>query len=277
MHVINCHPMRFFADPEGKPPLLLMHGLLSSRNHWRLNEAALRTRYRLIIAELPGHGETRPAKPVDVRPDALAETLERARIALDIQRWHICGQSFGAVLVMRHALNHPQHVGALVWTNANRLIAPPLPPEEIKTLHDRADRVEQFGLEAIRRERVYPGTARYFPADIREVLARDADGADPEIIADILRNALGYVTLRDRLKDLRVPTLLVNGMRERAFQPWRHDAKEILPFMEVVDLDGGHSINVEEAEGFNKAVLHFLARYDHLLACEEKADMCWTT
>src|SRR5690606_30627231 len=166
MHEINCHPMRFLVDPVGKPPLLLMHGFLSSRNHWRLNERALRSRYRLIIAELPGHGETARCDPADVTPDALAQSCERARLELDIPRWHICGQSFGAGLVLRYALSYPQHVGALVWTNANRLLADPLTPDQLAVLHARADKVDQLGLEGIRSDRVYPGNARYFPAEI---------------------------------------------------------------------------------------------------------------
>lgn len=271
MQEISCHPMRFFADPVGKPPLLLMHGMLSSRNHWRLNEAALRTRYRLIIAELPGHGETRPSQPMDVRPDALSEAIEQARLTLGISRWHICGQSFGAGLVFRYALNYPENIGALVWTNANRLLADPLTSEQLVVLHARADRVAQLGIEGIQSDRVYPGNARYFPDEMRELLKRDADGSDHMIIADIIRHALGHVSLRDRIAELRAPTLLVNGMRERAFQPWRKEAAEMLPSMEVVDLDGGHSINIEQAEGFNQAVLNFLPRYDSLLAPEQRA------
>ncbi|WP_244630340.1 alpha/beta fold hydrolase [Nitratireductor aestuarii] len=276
MQEISCHPMRFFADPVGKPPLLLMHGMLSSRNHWRLNEAALRSRYRLIIAELPGHGETRPSEPYDVRPDALVEAIEQARITLDIPRWHICGQSFGAGLVLRYALKYPEYVGALVWTNANRLLADPLTPDQLAVLHARADKVDQLGLEGIRSDRVYPGNARYFPAEIREILKHDADGSDYSIVADIIRHALGHVTVRDRVRSLRVPTLLVNGMRERAFQPWRQEAAEMLPFMEVVDLDGGHSINIEQAEAFNEAVMNFLPRYDSHLEVEKKVALCST-
>src|SRR5690606_3771739 len=104
MHEIFCSPMRFFADEAGKPALLLMHGFMSSRNHWRLNEPALRSRYRLVIAELPGHGNTPPCTdPARISPDALSECIEQARRALNISRWHVCGQSFGAGLVLRYA------------------------------------------------------------------------------------------------------------------------------------------------------------------------------
>jgi len=263
--------MGFYADPPGKPPLLLMHGFLSSRNHWRLNEERLRSRYRLIIAELPGHGETKPEGPVDVSPEVLVDAIEAARIALDIPCWHLCGQSFGAGLTIRYALRFPQHVGAMVWTNSNRIITDPLSTEGQQALTARADAIEIHGLEGIRRERVYPGKARYFPEEIRQILAQDADGSDPAIMVDIIRKAVGHVSVGDRLKDLTVPTLLINGFRERSFQQWRHRAAELLPTMEIIDLDGGHSINIEQAEAFNSASLEFLARHDHLLAQEQFA------
>jgi len=267
MREIFCSPMRFFADPPGKPALFLMHGFMSSRNHWRLNEPALRSRYRLVIAELPGHGNTPPCSdPAQISPDVLSECIEEARRALNISRWHVCGQSFGAGLVLRYALNHPEGVAALAWTNANRVLMGPLRPEEISQLHRRGDRVEQGGLDALRQERVYPGTARYFPPEMRELLGREADNCDPATIAAIIRHALSYVTVRDRFAQLAMPVLLINGLRERSFQTLRDQAAALLPSMEIVDLDGGHSINIEQPAAFDSALLDFLARHDKLLA-----------
>lgn len=258
--------MRFLADPVGKPPLLLMHGFLSSRNHWRLNEPALRSRYRLIIGELPGHGETPPCRdPAKVSPERLSECFEEARIALDIPRWHVCGQSFGAGLILRYALRHPDRVAGLVWTNANRVLLDPLTAEQISHLDRRGDQIEKGGIEAVRKERVYPGSARYFPPEMRELLGKDADGSDPETIAAFIRKSLSHVSLRDTFRTLSVPTLLINGKLERGFQKWRNKASELLPTMEIVDLEGGHSINIEQAEAFNAACLGFLARHDELL------------
>ena len=234
--------MRFLADPVGKPPLLLMHGFLSSRHHWLLNEPALRARYRLIIAELPGHGETPPCSdPARVSPDALAECFESARLALNIPRWHICGQSLGAGLVLRYAMQYPDSVGAIVWTNANRVLLDPLTPDQIKHMDLRGKDVEKGGLDAIRRERFYPGSARYFPDAIRELLVQDADSSDPATIAALIRNCLSHISLRNSFKTIAAPALLINGFRERGFQQSRNLAAELLPSMKIIDLDGGHS------------------------------------
>ena len=56
-----------------------------------------------------------------------------------------------------------------------------------------------------------------------------------------------------------MPALLVNGIWEKKFQPMRDEAVRLLAGLKIVDLDGGHSVNMEAAEGFNAAVRDFVA------------------
>src|SRR5690606_27048099 len=107
-------------------------------------------------------------------------------------------------------------------------------------LEQRAVQLEREGHEALKRERIYPGKARYFPDHMREILTRDADGVDIPTIVGLLRHALPHVSLKDRLGTLSMPLLLINGRFERNFQPMRTVAAQLLPSMEIVDLDGGH-------------------------------------
>ena len=65
----------------------------------------------------------------------------------------------------------------------------------------------------------------------------------------------------DELHQLAMPTLLVNGRWEKAFQPFVEVAQRSIPQLEVVSLEGGHSINIEQPEGFDRAVLAFTAAH----------------
>jgi pimeloyl-ACP methyl ester carboxylesterase len=71
----------------------------------------------------------------------------------------------------------------------------------------------------------------------------------------------GGLSVRDRLSEIVTPTLLVNGRRERGFQAVRDLAAGAIDGIEVVDLDGGHPVNLDCAEGFNAAVTDFLGRH----------------
>jgi pimeloyl-ACP methyl ester carboxylesterase len=204
------------ADPEqGRPPLLLVHGLLSSRNHWLPNRSLSET-FRLIRVDLPAHGlSPAPKDTSGATPEALVEAIEAVRDRLQIDRWYVCGQSFGAAVTLRYALTFPDRVLAQVFTNAN--------------------------------------------GALRKALSRDADATDINGIALLLQASTPRLSVRDRLGELRVPTLLVNGLWEKQFQPERQWIAEAHPQIGIRDLEGGHSINIECPNGFNAAVTQFLS------------------
>lgn len=244
------------ADPPGRPPLLLVHGFLSSRNHWQLN--GLSDAFRCIRVDLPGHGRSpAPDDPALYHPDALVGALEAVRRDLGIDRWFICGQSFGAGLTLRYALSHPDRVTAQCFTNANAALREAWTPDLLAAHESRIASVAQGGHAALRRFPYHPAHARRFPAAIRATLAADADGCDITGILHLMRHAMPRLSVMDRFAQTRVPTLLVNGLRERSFQPARDRAARALPAMAVVDLEGGHSVNIEAPAAFDAALTGF--------------------
>lgn len=250
------------ADLSDKPPLLLVHGLLSSRNHWTLNLAGLRQHFRLVIAELPGHGQAPACTGVGaLHPDALADELDKARRFLGIPRWYVCGQSFAAGITLRLALRHPETVAAQVWTNGNRVLGPAADAASQAKDAARANRIAEGGVPALRQEPFHPCHGAAFPADIRAQLSADADGCDLPTISALMRHTLPPLPMRDSFGATAVPTLLINGRREKQFQPARALAASLLPQMQVADLAGGHAINIEAPEVFNDAMIAFLQRH----------------
>ena len=65
----------------------------------------------------------------------------------------------------------------------------------------------------------------------------------------------------DLLERLSVPVMLTNGRFEKSFQADAAALRERYPDLEVVDLEGGHSVNIEAASEFDAAVLKFLAAH----------------
>lgn len=251
--------LTFEADLEdGKPPLLLVHGFLSSRRHWDAN-TGLGAQFRRIRVDLPGHGATpRCARPGDYHPDILCQALERLRVELGIARWFICGQSFGATLTLRHALAHPERVIAQVFSNANGALREAWTPELAGPHAERIARLRREGRAGLRHLPFHPAHARRFPPDMHARLSAEADRCDPAGVLALLEHATAQMSLRARFAETQVPTLLVNGRWERSFQPLRDWAAQALPTLEVVDLEGGHSINVEQPAAFDAAVVAFL-------------------
>src|SRR5690606_22344204 len=95
---------------------------------------------------------------------------------------------------------------------------------------------------------VHPSRARRLPLDVCQQLLADAALHNPHGIAQTLRYTTLNVPVRDRIKDNRVPALLVCGERERRFAPHRDFARRELPCLEYVGAAAGHAVNIEAAD-----------------------------
>ena len=95
------------------PPLLLVHGLMTSGYSFRYLVAPLAARYRLIIPDLPGAGRSDHPDGY-LGPDVLARALVALVDALGIRGTRAIGNSMGGYLCMRAALLDPGAFGRLV-------------------------------------------------------------------------------------------------------------------------------------------------------------------
>ena len=249
---------------ESGPAMLLLHGMLSSRAQWLANIDALSGHCRLVVAELMAHGRSAsPGEAERYAPEAYVEALDGIRQELGIERWFLCGQSFGAALTLRYALTYPDRVIGQIFTNSNSALAD---PDQVaayrRNAEERVRMVENGGLSAIEQIPVHPKHARRLPEDIHATLVADAQLLDPEGLIMTFRHTSPYLTVRDRVADTKVPSLLVCGDREKRFLPARDFAAATIPGLEVVDATAGHAVNIQAADVFNAAVGNFVRRLD---------------
>jgi len=86
------------------PPLLLMHGLMTTSYSWRYVIEPLGEHYRLFMPDLPGCGRSEVAPPGAYGADAIAAWIGDLQRALGIEGCPAVGNSMGGYLCMRHAL-----------------------------------------------------------------------------------------------------------------------------------------------------------------------------
>jgi 2-succinyl-6-hydroxy-2,4-cyclohexadiene-1-carboxylate synthase len=251
------------AHPGNGPFLLLVHGILSGRSLWQPNLAALSAVSRPIVVELWGHGRSpSPNDPACYRPQAYVRAFETLRAELGVERWFVCGQSFGAALTLRYALDHPERVIAQVFTNSASALGDTEWVARMRTaIPALADEIERGGSAAIERMPIHPRHARRIPVEYREAVLADAGLVSPQGLAHTMRYGVPESSVRSRIGENRVPTLLVCGERELGFRPHREAAEREMPRLEVVGVDAGHAVNLETAEVFDRAVTDFLGRH----------------
>ncbi len=245
------------------PFLLLVHGILSGRSLWQPNLAALSAVSRPVVVELWGHGRSpSPDAPDLYRPAAYVRAFEKLRAELGVESWLVCGQSFGAALTLRYAFDHPERVIAQAFTNSASALGD---AEWVARMRDGApafaDEIERGGSAAIERMPIHPRNARRLPAEYREAVLADASLVTPRGLAHTLRHGVPESSVRPRLPENRVPTLLVCGEREVGFRPQREAAEREMPQLEVVGIDAGHAVNLEAAEAFDRAVTSFVEHH----------------
>ena len=111
------------------PPLLLVHGLMTSGYSWRYVVEPLAERYRVIVPDLPGAGRTDKPEAA-YTPEALATWIGELIRELDIHGCRVVGNSLGGYLCMRLALDEPKAMQALV-----NIHSPAFPNARLRALH----------------------------------------------------------------------------------------------------------------------------------------------
>jgi 2-succinyl-6-hydroxy-2,4-cyclohexadiene-1-carboxylate synthase len=245
------------------PYLLLVHGFLSSRAHWLLNLEALAAFCRPVVIELLGHARSpSPDEPAPYAPDAYGAEFEIIRQTLGSDPWLICGQSLGAALTLRYSLDHSDRVIAQVFTNSNSALADKNWAARVMPIMEaQAQEIEREGRAALDKHPFAPTRSRRLPYEAKEALIGDYELHNPKGIAATARYTIPYSSVRDRITETIVPTLLVAGDREEGFRDQADFAKQTLPGISVAHLNTGHAVNIEDAPAFNAAVAGFFRNF----------------
>lgn len=237
---------------DALPALVLLHGFLSSNLQWSPNRAGLGDHFRLVMVELWGHGESpTPRKPEFYRVDHYVTQLERIRHEIGAERWFVCGQSFGAGIAIRYALAHPEALRGLIVTNSRSAL------NDVSGDASKVGGLADWEALETRRLPFHPCHAKRFPAELKARMEAAADAIPGYALWQATSTTTAELSCRKIAADLSVPTLLVNGRFEKSFQADRDFAAAEIPDVEIVDLDAGHSVNIEAQRAFDDALIQF--------------------
>jgi pimeloyl-ACP methyl ester carboxylesterase len=216
---------------------------------WKPNIAALSLRYRLILWDMRGHGQT--DSPND--PAAYSEelTVGDMKALLDIckaERAVVGGLSLGGYMSLAFNVAHPERVKALMLFDTG----PGYRKDQARAgWNQRAEATarayETQGLAALGRS-----------AEVLTSHHRSAQG-----LAHAARGMLAQRDARvmNSLESIKVPTLVLAGAKDEPFlAATDYMASKIPGATKVIIPDAGHAANIDQPEVFNRAVLTFLER-----------------
>lgn len=247
------------TEKSGKPVLFLIHGFMMSRAIWRENLRALSEQFQCVRIELLGHGRaSAPNEPAAYQMASYIDAIDDIRHQTGAQSFAFCAHSFGAGIALSYGLERPEFTDGIVFTNSRSALGALKP--KTSDLGRMKTALRTQGQTALKSLPAHPKNMKEIRPSVRKALIADAERLSPVGIANSMAVTARESELFDRLAGLTPPALLINGQRERGFQPSRDQLAAQHPHIEIRDMDAGHSVNAECPEAFNRAAIDFLLR-----------------
>jgi pimeloyl-ACP methyl ester carboxylesterase len=92
----------------------MIHGMGSASTAWRQITSELTMHYRVIHIDLPGHGFSQLIPGIEMDPHSLAEQVFAELANLNIEKFHLVGNSLGGWIVLDIAAEHAENVLSVV-------------------------------------------------------------------------------------------------------------------------------------------------------------------
>jgi pimeloyl-ACP methyl ester carboxylesterase len=248
---VVAHGVRFHAQELGagdRTSVVMLHGLLiGTLAAWYFTAApALAASRRVLLYDLRGHGRSERAKAgYDVA--TMSRDLAELAARFEARPIDLVGHSFGALVALRFALDHPTRVRRLVIVEA------PLPPSSFHELGTFTARSPAQMIEAL------PEGLRSFVAQGGRKAARLMDSirflvAESSMIADL--SAEPDIP-DEELSRLDRPVLCVYGDRS-SLCPVGDRLARAIPGARFEALPGGHYLHLDASADLTRLIVEFL-------------------
>jgi 3-oxoadipate enol-lactonase len=242
--------------PETADAFVLVHGSTGSRATWVQQTPTLAERFRVVLPEYAGGGEsTVPDRPLEI-DELVAQVLGAADDA-GVERFHLAGYSLGACVVAALAAAHPDRVRTLAlvngWAKTDARMA---------FTFGLWERLYRADVELFTRYVLADGLGRdtfeLFGGGIEDMIPMMASQFSPG--TPLHAELDSRVDIEARLADITAPTLVIGGLTDRWVDIAHSRAMaEQLEDARLVELDCGHVSLTEKAPEVTQLLLEHAA------------------
>jgi len=247
------------------PAVVLIHGYTDNARDWVPMLPYLSKRYRLILVDIRGHGQSGKPECCYTRLD-FAYDIKLLLDALGVKKADIVGHSLGSIIAQTFAEYWPErtaHVVLISSTGGQPPDRPKKPPQfdfaaEIRKLKEPIEADSPFMIAW------WDSPTPVDPDFIRRQ-RKDAAGIPLRVWLAVLDQALPannvYGDLQSSLPRLKAPTLLIWGSKDPIMEEdVRQSLRNALPAAKVKIFDGlGHNPFWEDPRGVADVVNAFLS------------------
>jgi len=258
----------YYEDTSTGIPIVLVHEFAGNHASWEPQVRAFSRRYRVIACAARGY----PPSAVPDDPDAYSQ-MHAVNDVIDvmnaagISKAHVVGLSMGGFTALHLGLHHPNRLRSITVAGAGYGA---LEADQAAFSHASMTAADLFSTQGSENYApIYASAPARIPFQLK-----DPQGWQAFARALGHHNAVGAaLTLRgvqarrptldgltDRLRTLQTPALIIAGDEDdHALEPALF-LKRHVPMSGLLVLPKtGHTINLEEPDAFNRAVLDFIA------------------
>jgi 3-oxoadipate enol-lactonase len=245
------------GDPN-LPALMFLHGIGGAARAWRGQIEAFGDRYHAVAWDMPGYGGSVPLAAISIASltDALQDFLQQIGATKPV----LVGHSIGGMIVQQWLVKHPRAAAAVVLAQTS--------PAFGKADGDWQKSFIDARLGPLDRGETMVELA---PALVKDLVGDNADASGMALARDCMAGVpeasyrasmlalLGF-DQRNALKDIKVPTLVLAGSKDKnAPAPMMAKMATYIPSANYVELEGvGHLVNLERPQVFNAVLDQFL-------------------
>ncbi len=261
----------YYEEAGQGTPLVFVHEFAGDYRSWRPQVRFFARRYRTIAYNARGYPPSDvPDDPRAYSQDRAVDDLRGLLDALGIDRAHVCGLSMGGYATLHFALRYPERTRSAVVAGAGY---GSVPADRERFRQDVEATARTFETEGMAKAaEVYakgPTRVQFLdkdPVGWQEFFQNLAEGSargHALTLRGVQLTRPSIYELGDAMARCSVPVLIVTGDEdEPCLEPALFMKRKLAYSGLVVLPKSGHTINLEEPDLFNRAVLDFLTAVD---------------
>jgi pimeloyl-ACP methyl ester carboxylesterase len=264
---VNLH----YEDVGSGTPMVFVHEFAGDARAWEPQLRFFTRRYRCIAFNARGY------PPSDVPRDVAAYSQDRATddiaaviSGLNLAPAHVVGLSMGAFATLHLGLRHPHLARSLVAAGVGYGAEPHKRAQFQAEIDTTAARIQAEGMAVMGPVYGHGPTRLVFeqkdPRGYAEFIAQLSDHSatgSAMTMRGVQRERPSLFDLADSLRQMTLPTFIIAGDEDEPTLEPALFLKRTIPTSALLVLPKcGHTMNLEDPDAFNRAVLDFVTTVD---------------
>ncbi|MGJ5176259.1 alpha/beta fold hydrolase [Bradyrhizobium oligotrophicum] len=269
--ILTTKDGRFGYEASGAPrqqTVVFLHGIGGAARAWRGQLEHFGERFHAVAWDMPGYG--RSARLEQVSITTLAAALHDFLLQIEARRPILVGHSIGGMIVQEWLMTHPQAASAVVLAQTSPAFGKADGDWQKSFIDARLGPLDRGATMASLAPDLVKELVGDHPDPQGLELATSCMAGVPEASYRASMLALLGFDRRQALKEIKVPTLVLSGSKDRnAPAPMMEKMASFIPSADYVELQGaGHLVNLEQPGAFNAALASFLNAHSAAMTAE---------